>query len=223
MDVKDTPISEITPYPGNPRVIPDETIQKVAASIMEFGWQQPIVVDEDGVIIVGHTRYFAANSLGLETVPVKVAADLSPAKVKAYRLLDNKIGESADWDLTLLDKEIEELAEADDFADLEDMLAEFRDEEEPETETEGFLEGLQIESEKTDDQPDENKGDENGVAVSPLGDFVNVNFVVSPDDRDAVQRYLRGFVKKFELKTMAQALVKLCTDKLAGDPTDESD
>ena len=89
-------LSEIKPYPGNPRVN-DAAVAAVAASIREFGFRQPIVVDEDGVIIVGHTRWKAARKLGLETVPVHVAMGLTPAQVKAYRLADNKTGELSDW------------------------------------------------------------------------------------------------------------------------------
>ncbi|KRM82034.1 hypothetical protein FC35_GL001592 [Limosilactobacillus coleohominis DSM 14060] len=69
----------------------------MAKSIKEFGWQQPIVVDKDNVIIVGHTRYKAAKKLGLTKVPVVVASDLTPKQVKAYRLADNKTGEQAVW------------------------------------------------------------------------------------------------------------------------------
>ena len=73
-------LSEIKPYPGNPRVN-DAAVSAVAASIREFGFRQPIVVDEEGVIICGHTRWKAAQKLGLETVPVHVAMGLTPAQV----------------------------------------------------------------------------------------------------------------------------------------------
>ena len=70
----------------------------VAKSIQEFGWQQPIVVDKDGVIIVGHTRYKAAQKLGLDKVPVVTADKLSDKQVKAYRLADNKVADKTIWD-----------------------------------------------------------------------------------------------------------------------------
>jgi len=101
-------LDSITPYPGNPR-INDAGVAAVAASIREFGFRQPIVVDADGVIICGHTRYRAAQELGLETVPVHVAKDLSPEQVKAYRLADNKSAEMSTWDYDLLPIELADL------------------------------------------------------------------------------------------------------------------
>lgn len=96
MKIIDIPIGQIKPYDRNPRNN-DAAVEPVAASIREFGFKQPIVVDAKNVIICGHTRYRAAKRLGLETVPVLVADDLSPAQVKAYRLADNKTGEAAEW------------------------------------------------------------------------------------------------------------------------------
>src|SRR5580765_4022142 len=101
-------LSDIKPYPGNPR-INDDAVAAVAASIREFGFRQPIVVDADGVIICGHTRYKAAQKLGLEKVPVHVAKDLSPEKIKAYRIADNKTSELSDWNYDLLPIELGEL------------------------------------------------------------------------------------------------------------------
>src|SRR5262249_53452071 len=89
MHVEMRPIGTIRPYANNPR-LNDAAVEAVAASIREFGFRQPIVVDEDGVIIVGHTRYKAALKLGLETVPVHVAVGLTPAQARAYRLADNQ-------------------------------------------------------------------------------------------------------------------------------------
>ena len=88
MQIELRPIDQVKPYPGNPRQN-DEAVDAVAASLKEFGFRQPIVVDADGVIIVGHTRYKAAQKLGLKQVPVHVATDLTPAQVKAYRIADN--------------------------------------------------------------------------------------------------------------------------------------
>ncbi len=99
---------QIRPYERNPRKN-DNAVAGVARSIAEFGFRQPIVVDETGLIIVGHTRYKAALQLGLEEVPVHVATDLSPEQVKALRIADNKLGELASWDLDLLPGELAEL------------------------------------------------------------------------------------------------------------------
>lgn len=105
MQVVAKSIDEIKPYENNPRNN-DDAVDAVANSIKEFGWQQPIVVDIGGVIIAGHTRYKAAQKLGLKTVPVVVAKGLSEEQVKAYRLADNKSGELATWDEELLEDEL---------------------------------------------------------------------------------------------------------------------
>ena len=103
------PIDKPIPYARNARKISDKAVDKVAASIKEFGFRQPIVVDRDNVIIVGHARLLAAKKLGLSQVPVHVAENLTPAQVKSYRLMDNRSHEEADWDLELLGPEISEL------------------------------------------------------------------------------------------------------------------
>ena len=96
MKVEDWSIDKVTPYPNNPRDN-DDAVPYVANSIKEFGFQQPIVVDKDGVVIVGHTRLKAAKKLGLTRVPVIVADSLSEDQARAYRLVDNKTNEFADW------------------------------------------------------------------------------------------------------------------------------
>lgn len=105
MKVENWDISKVKPYAKNPRNN-DDAVEATANSIKEFGWQQPIVVDKDGVIIVGHTRLKAANKLKLKQVPVTVAENLTGEQVKAYRLADNKTGELAEWDMGLLDDEL---------------------------------------------------------------------------------------------------------------------
>jgi DNA modification methylase len=124
-------IGKVIPYARNSRKIPERAIDKVAASIKEFGWRQPIVVDKDFVVICGHTRLLASKKLGLKQVPVHVAYNLTPAQVKAYRLMDNRSHEEADWDLELLGPELEELKGLDfdleltgfDEREIEDLLA----------------------------------------------------------------------------------------------------
>ena len=103
-EVVQKPIEEVVPYDNNPR-FNDDAVDAVAASIKEFGFQQPIVTDKDGVIIVGHTRLKAAKKLGLKTVPV-IVAELSKDKANAYRLADNKTGELATWDFSKLEFEL---------------------------------------------------------------------------------------------------------------------
>ncbi len=106
------------PYARNARVCPESAIAKVATSIREYGFRQPIVVDVEGVVIAGHTRLLAAKQLGLQKVPVHVATDLSPAQVKAYRLSDNRSAEETSWDLELLPLELEGLASLEYDLDL---------------------------------------------------------------------------------------------------------
>lgn len=112
MEVIDKKIAELTPYAKNPRKN-DQAVNAVAASIKEFGFKVPIVIDSDGVIVAGHTRLKAALLLGLETVPCVVADDLTEDQIKAFRLADNKTAELAEWDLALLDEEIAELTDID--------------------------------------------------------------------------------------------------------------
>lgn len=122
--VRQRKLSSIKPYWRNPRDN-DESVPEAAASIRDFGFKQPIVVDTDGVIIVGHTRYKAATQLGLETVPVIVADDLSPEKCKAYRLADNKVGEKSRWRPDDLVAEILELRDPEVLETEEIALEEY--------------------------------------------------------------------------------------------------
>lgn len=108
MHIELRPLASIKPYEQNPR-INDDAVAAVAASIAEFGFRQPIVVDSENVIICGHTRWKAAQRLGLEQVPVHVATDLTPAQVKALRVADNQTASIADWDYDLLPIELADL------------------------------------------------------------------------------------------------------------------
>lgn len=111
MQISEVSIDKIKPYANNPRKN-DEAVDKVVRSIKDYGFQQPIVVDKDGVIIVGHTRLKAAQKLKMDTVPV-VYADLPEDKANEYRLVDNKTNEFAEWDFDLLDIELDSLPEFD--------------------------------------------------------------------------------------------------------------
>ncbi len=108
MKIISIPIKDVIPYDCNPRHN-DRAVDAVARSIEEFGFRQPIVVTEDHVIIVGHTRWKAALKLSLKTVPVHVASGLTPEQIRAYRIADNKLGELADWDESRLAEELREL------------------------------------------------------------------------------------------------------------------
>ena len=108
MSVELRPLDAVRPYANNPRQN-DDAVEAVAESIRRFGFRQPIVVDADGVIVAGHTRFRAAQRLGLATVPVHVATDLTPDEVRAYRLADNKTAELASWDDAMLSIELDAL------------------------------------------------------------------------------------------------------------------
>lgn len=106
MDILNLGLEEIKPYEKNPRNN-DNAVDAVAASIREFGFKVPIIIDKDNIIVAGHTRYKAAKKLGLKTVPCIKADDLTDEQVKAFRLADNKVAEQAEWDFELLNEELE--------------------------------------------------------------------------------------------------------------------
>jgi len=158
-DVQLRDIDTIRPYEHNPRVN-DKAVAAVVASLKEFGFRQALVVDADGVIVAGHTRWKAAKQLGLAKVPVHVATDLTPEQVKAYRIADNRTGDIATWDFEILPIELNELRESG--FDL-DVLA-FDEEELGQllTQGAGVKEGL-IDPDDVPDPPDE--------AVTQRGDI----------------------------------------------------
>lgn len=108
MQIIEKRLDELTPYAKNPRKN-DAAVKPVMESIKKFGFKVPIVVDKDGVIVTGHTRYKAAKNLQMETVPCVIADDLSPKEIKAFRLADNKVAEMAGWDFVVLGEELLDL------------------------------------------------------------------------------------------------------------------
>ena len=112
MQIIDKKIGEIKPYEKNPRKN-DNAVDAVASSISQFGFKNPIVIDGNNVIICGHTRYKAAQKLGLDVVPCVVADDLTEEQIKAYRLADNKVAELAEWDIDLLGDELDGIFDID--------------------------------------------------------------------------------------------------------------
>lgn len=138
MKVKLHDIDEIKPYIQNPRNNAT-AVDKVAESIKNFGFRVPIVVDENMIVLAGHTRLKAAQLLGIKKIPVHQTSDLDDAKKKAFRIADNKISEYADWDNELLSKEFQELAELDfdltstafDFNSIEKITSEIIEFDEP--------------------------------------------------------------------------------------------
>ena len=112
-------IKDLIPYENNPR-INDNAIDKVAKSIKEFGFKNPIIIDENNIIIAGHTRLLASRKLELKEIPVIRVEDLTDKQIKAFRIADNKTSELSEWDMEALEEELE---------DLDDMFTGFDKEE----------------------------------------------------------------------------------------------
>lgn len=110
------PPDELTPYEKNAKKHPEEQVEHIANSIREFGFRQPVVVDKNNVVVIGHGRLLAAQRLGLESVPCIYADDLTDEQIKALRLADNKTNESG-WDFAALEEELNDLEAAFDMAD----------------------------------------------------------------------------------------------------------
>ena len=142
-------IGDITPYEKNPRKN-DEAVKYVAESIKQFGFKVPIVIDKNGVIVAGHTRYKAAKKLNLKEVPCIVADDLTDEQVKAFRLADNKVAEKAEWDFDLLADEL------DDLFDFDMTVFGFEDEEEDDKPAEVYEDDYDIEP---PEEPKAKRGD----------------------------------------------------------------
>ena len=112
MQIKDINIGDLIPYEKNPRKN-ENAIEYVKNSIEQFGFKVPIVIDKNNVIVCGHTRYVAAKQLGFDKVPCVVADDLTEEQITAYRLADNKVAEFSDWDMSLLNEELDKLLDFD--------------------------------------------------------------------------------------------------------------
>lgn len=118
MQIEYIDIDELIPYANNPRNNDGDAVDRVAASITEYGFKNPIIIDNNNVIVAGHTRMKAAKKLRLDKVPIIRADDLTPAQVKAFRLAENRVSEYATWDNELLAIELEELKDLDFDLDL---------------------------------------------------------------------------------------------------------
>ena len=118
MKIENADINTIKPYENNPRKLKDSAIEKVAMSLKEYGFRQPIVVDKDRIIVVGHTRYRASKKLGFKEVPITIADNLTPEQINAYRIADNRTAEESEWDSELLKMEIKDLESKDFKLDL---------------------------------------------------------------------------------------------------------
>ena len=114
MNIKEIKISELHAYTNNAKTHDEKQIGMIAESIKQFGFRQPLVIDKNNEIVVGHGRYFAAKKLDLLTVPCEYANDLTDDQIKAYRLADNKLNESP-WDFDLVDAELASISDEFDL------------------------------------------------------------------------------------------------------------
>lgn len=146
-------IDEIIPYDKNPRYN-EKAINKVAKSIKQFGFKNPIILDKDNVIVCGHTRILASKKIGLKEVPCIIADDLTEEQIKAYRLVDNRTNEYAEWDYNLLNEELENIIEIDmsefDFNIDEEIEEEFKENERHRTNDTYNLDLVDIENSTND-------------------------------------------------------------------------
>ena len=208
MNIQTVNITEIKPYENNPRKISEKAIDKVALSLKEFGWQQPIVVDEKNIIIAGHTRHKAAEKLGYREVPVLKAVGLSEEKVKAYRFMDNRSHEETSWDWDLAVKEISELI---DQNQVDEKLL-------------GFDEGefdyikLRFQEMETDKEikADNSNGDDtvktSNTFTNPSDEntkFVEFSVLLTEVDRKELYNVLNEIKNNNNHKTFAEALMFL--------------
>lgn len=110
-EIQQMSVNDIIPYDDNARMHGGEQVQAIAASIREYGFTDPILVDGGNVLVAGHGRLMAAKLVGMQEVPVIVLEDLTPEQIKAYRIADNKLAEGSTWDIDLLMKEVQELVD----------------------------------------------------------------------------------------------------------------
>ncbi len=186
MDIVNIDISTIKPYEKNPRKNKG-AIDKVAASIKEFGFKVPCVVDKDNVLVTGHTRLEAAKKLHIKSVPCVVADDLTEEQIKAFRLADNKVSEFSEWDFDKLDEELFDIADID----MEDFGFEFEDEFEDDEEEEKENERVRTGDAYNLDGYDENKTE--GFYQMPLLEpvdhiptrLIGFNYVLTSKDTEA--------------------------------------
>lgn len=182
MNVIEMNVDELIPYENNPRKN-DDAVDKVALSISAFGFKVPIVVDANNVIVTGHTRLKAAKKLGLSTVPVIKADDLTDEQIKAFRLADNKVAEFSEWDEEKLMKELEALGDID----MSLYGFEFPDEDEGEGEDDTYSGNTNIpQYDVTGDVPD----------LSELVDEVKTNELLDEIENSGLSYDEKAFLKK---------------------------
>lgn len=185
------PIEDVIPYENNPRKN-QQAITKVVNSLREFGWQAPIIVNEEMVILAGHTRLAAAQSLGQKQVPIRVARGLTPEQQTAFRIMDNRSGEASTWDEEKLLEELLLLADAEFHMPAAGYTVEEI------KRLEAALEGGDFDTIK--DAMDAATQDGGGV------EFRSVTFIFSSQDHDVIQAYIDENGKD----PLVRAILDLC-------------
>ena len=189
MEIKEIEIDKIIPYINNPRK--NLNIDKVASSIKEFGFQQPIVVDKEYIIIVGHTRYEAAKKLGINKVPVQIA-DLTKNQSKAYRIADNRLNQDANWDTKLLNLEFNDLLS--DNVNL-DTLGFTNDE----------LDNLLL---KTDEESDRDLNEDIESQEETINDIKMVQLFFNPENDSLFREAIDKISKRDNIDNISDAVLK---------------
>ena len=189
-------IEDIKPYAENPRNI-ELSLPKVKEAISNFGFNQPVLLDRNYIIITGHTRYAAAKELGLTELPCIIVDELNPNQIRAYRIADNKVGQDGTWDVGLLKEELKKL----------------RVENFPVTHTgysDAELENLEIELDKIKVTT---TPELSSIEAPNFSDaMVNLNFTMKPQERLVVMNYLDYHKQTNKLNTTAEALVHLARE-----------
>lgn len=189
MQIKSIETNKILPYINNPRK--NLNVDKVASSIKEFGFQQPIVIDKNNTIIVGHTRFEAAKKLGLKEVPVQIA-DLTETQAKAYRIADNRLNEDASWDTKLLNLEFNDLLSKEYNLDL---LGFTNDE----------VDNLFL---KTDEESDKEINENIDLAEDTINDIKMIQLFFNPEDEVKFRESIDKISKRDKIDNISDAVLR---------------
>ena len=189
MKIINIPVDDLIPYEKNAKIHPQKQVHQIAESLKRFGWQQPIVIDKDKVVIIGHGRLLAAKELGLHDVPVTMADDLTPELVNALRLADNKTNES-EWDFSILEEELAALKTAG--IDMEQF---------------GFDLSLDQDNSDTADKPNIYTDKTNPVQYMPVGEDTETAECLDCTKRDELVKeiQLAEDIKEDEKKFLIEA------------------
>jgi len=191
MDIVTKKVDDLVPYFQNPRVISEQAVNEVAKSFSNHGIQQVVCIDENNVIVAGHTRLLAAKKLGIKELPCTIYKG-APEDINAYRLADNKVAEFSQWEQDFLDKELQQLQ------DLNIEVAGFSFDNE-----QSFVESL-------DDMIDDDVSiDSVGYSASDLTNQVPLMFYFETEERDEVMNLLEKIRDDKELQTKSNAFLYL--------------